>query len=405
MRQCLQDRRQSAKKRVCIIRRAYYPAESHVRRNAETLLEAGYEVTLLCLQNKGEAKLEVVSGIEVHRLPLKAKRSNTFWYLFEYLLFFFMVLFAITRLELKNHFDFVEADSMPNFLIFTAILPRLRRARLILYLFESMPELWMQKLGLERPNFAIRLLMLEEKISCYFPQALICCHDLAKQALVGRNIPSTKITTLLNVPDEKVYRFRVRHPQNRPGLHLVQHGTITENYGIQVVLKALSLLEPDILIHYDVIGAGEYQPFLEKMAADLKITGRVTFHGFIAREDLLKLLENSDVGIVPMLFEYQSPNKLFEFIALGLPVIASDKETFKQHFTEKELFYFKTEDAEDLARVIKKVHDNPELLAAISDRGYKRFASYRWKNMKKIYLDLYIGLGNEKSARPQNALH
>jgi len=380
--------------RACVIRRAYYPAESHVRRNAESLIAAGHSVDLICLRNRDERAFEVIGGVKVHRVPLGAHRTGVLSYLLEYLAFFLMASAAVTWLHCRHRFTIVEADSMPDFLIFAGLIPRLAGSRLILYLFESMPEIWAQKRNLPMTHRAIRFLQWQEKVSCAFAHAVICCHDMARDALIGMKIPASKITVILNVPDEDVFH---RYGDGQTGKHgvlsLVQHGTMTENYGIQVVIEALSALDPGLPVHYDVIGEGEYRPALEAMTRRLNVQDRVTFHGFVTRERLLELLLQATAGVVPMLFEYQSPNKMFEFVALGIPVIASDRKTFKQHFDESEILYFRTGDAKDLARVIEDALRRPEDLKARSDRASRRYEEYRWTNMQKRYLDVYRRLG------------
>jgi len=384
--------------RVCIIRRAYYPAESHVRRNAESLIAAGYSVDLICLRNKDELAFEVIGGVNVHRVSLRAHRTGVLSYLHEYLAFFLMASAAVTWLHCRRRFAMVEADSMPDFLIFAGSLPRLAGSRLVLYLFESMPEIWAQKRNLPMKHRAIRFLQWQEKVSCAFADAVICCHDMARDALIGMKIPASKITTILNVPDEHVFhRYGDMHAGSDGVFRLVQHGTMTENYGIQVVIEAISALDPGLPVHYDVVGEGEYRAHLEAMARRLNVAEHVTFHGFVTRERLLELLLQSTVGVVPMLFEYQSPNKLFEFVALGKPVIASDRKTFKQHFDEGEIVYFRTGDAEDLARVIEDAFHHPEYLKMRSGLASRRYEEYRWTNMQKRYLDVYRRLGRRRN--------
>jgi glycosyltransferase involved in cell wall biosynthesis len=390
--------------RICIIRRAYYPAESHVRRNADSLITAGYSVLLICLRNKDERALEVVNGVNVYRLPLRAHRAGICWYLFEYIAFFLLAFAAVTWLHFRHPFIIVEADSMPDFLIFAGLIPRLTGSRLIIYLFESMPEIWAQKKNLPMTHRAIRFLQWQEKVSCAFADAIICCHGMARDALVGMKIPVSKITTILNVPDEDVFHRYEDEKTSKDGIfHLIQHGTMTENYGIQVVIEALSVLDPDLPVHYDVTGEGEFRPALEAMTRRSNLQDRVTFHGYITRERLLELILQSTAGVVPMLFEYQSPNKLFEFVALCKPVIASDRKTFKQHFTESEILYFKTGDAKDLARVIEEAFYQPENLKARVDRASRRYEEYRWTYMQKRYLDLYKRLepGESHKLRPE----
>lgn len=386
---------------VCIIRRAYYPAESHVRRNAETLVAAGYAVDVVCLRNRGEAPIEVVGGVTVHRLPLKSHRSSLLGYLFEYTTFFLLALVKAAWLHVRHPYAVIEADSMPDFLVFAGLLPRLMGARLILYLFESMPEMWAQRRGVAMSHWTIRLLCWHERISCDFADAVICCHDMAQEALVQRDIPERKVTAILNVPDEQVFRpERCDDSAEDNVFRLIQHGTITENYGIQVVLQALKRLDPALSIHFDIVGDGEYRPALEVLVGDLGLQDRVTFYGFVSRERLLELLCRSQVGMVPMLFEFQSPNKMFEFIALGKPVIASDRQTFRQHFAEDEVFYFRTGDAEDLARVIRHVYQNTEQAREYAARAKKRYDSYRWKNMRERYLNLYRKIGSGSRSNP-----
>jgi glycosyltransferase involved in cell wall biosynthesis len=376
--------------RACVIRRAYYPAESHVRRNAESLVAAGYSVDLVCLRNTDERPFEVIGGVNVHRLPLRAHRAGISSYLFEYFAFFFLAFAAVAWFHARRRFAIVEADSMPDFLIFAGSIPRLTGSRLILYLFESMPEIWAQKKNLPMTHRAIRFLKWQEKVSCAFAHSVICCHDMAREALIASGIPASKITAILNVPDENLFhRYESARTPDDGVFRLVQHGTMTENYGIQVVLEALAALSPAVRVRFDVVGEGEYRPALEDMARALNLRERVTFHGFVTRERLLELLLQSSAGVVPMLFEYQSPNKLFEFVALGKPVIASDRTTFKQHFAADEVLYFRTGDAKDLARAIEEACRRPEDARARAERASRRYEDYRWSSMRKRYLDVY----------------
>ena len=64
---------------------SYYRWDARVRREAESLVEAGMSVDVICLQKEGESKEETINGVSVRRLPLGRKRAGQFRYIFEYL--------------------------------------------------------------------------------------------------------------------------------------------------------------------------------------------------------------------------------------------------------------------------------------------------------------------------------
>ena len=163
---------------ICIIRRFYYPAALHVRRNAESLAEAGYAVDLICPRDEGEAAFEIINGVRVHRMPIRTRREGLLGYVLEYQGFFWMVFFYLTWLHIKQPFAVIEADAMPDFLVFTGLIPRLMGARLILYLYDHMPQVWSQKRNIPMTHWFIRILKWQEKLSCSFADAVICVHEL-----------------------------------------------------------------------------------------------------------------------------------------------------------------------------------------------------------------------------------
>ena len=151
----------------------------------------------------------------------------------------------------------------------------------------------------------------------------------------------------------------------------------------------MTLINPAIPVLYNVVGFGEHRPKLEEMVSEFNLQKRVTFHGYVTREHLLEILYCSDIGVVPMLFEYQSPNKLFELITMGIPVIASDLKTFRQHFSDEEILYFETGNSEDLAEAIKFAVQHPDQMAQQAQRARHRFQNYSWEVMKERYIELY----------------
>ena len=104
-------------KRVCIIRqRAYY--ELPVRREAEALLNAGYDVDLICLQDEGHENEEMDNGVQIYRIPLRLSKGSVIRYLQEYFSFFIQAMIKLTTLHFKKRYDVIQVNTMPDFLVF-----------------------------------------------------------------------------------------------------------------------------------------------------------------------------------------------------------------------------------------------------------------------------------------------
>jgi len=118
--------------------------------------------------------------------------------------------------------------------------------------------------------------------------------------------------------------------------------------------------------------------------------------GYVSQEKLLEEIEKADAGVLALLNEYQSPNKLFELVALGKPVIASSLQTIRQHFNGDSLKYFRVGDAKNLARCILELYRNPSQRASLVANASKVYEKYRWSKMKKGYLKVYEDLTKRK---------
>ena len=132
---------------------SYYRWDARVRREAESLVEAGMSVDVICLQKEGESKEETINGVSVRRLPLGRKRAGQFRYIFEYFAFTLLALMRLSVRHVSRRYDVVHVHNMPDFLVFTALLPRLTGSKIVLDLHDPTPEVYMAKysMGPEHP--------------------------------------------------------------------------------------------------------------------------------------------------------------------------------------------------------------------------------------------------------------
>ncbi|MBI4303184.1 MAG: glycosyltransferase family 4 protein [Chloroflexi bacterium] len=378
-------------KRVCIIRQKPYPNKNQ-RRNAETLVRAGYEVDILCLKADGEKKRDTLNGVNIHRLPLGERRGGTFRYFFQYAAFFTLAFFKLTQLSLKKRYDVVEVDTMPDFLVFVTFLYKLFGGKVVLYMYENTPSLFMSGFGLSPNHIAYRLLRLIEKASAGFAHRVVVSDGPPyKKVLENHGIPSEKITVVLNVPDEAIFNQEtVPVTEDGDYFRLVVVTTLVKRYGVQILVKAVPLLVKDIPnLKIDVVGEGEFRPVLEEMARDLGVERYLNFTGFVPLDNVPAHIARAHIGVAPMIDDVGAPNKLFEYFSLGKVSVASALPGLTAVFNDGGLLYFPPGNEKELAARILELYRDPQKRISMGAAALNFYRQYRWPVLKQKYLKVY----------------
>jgi glycosyltransferase involved in cell wall biosynthesis len=379
---------------VCIVRHDAYPEDSHVRRDAEALVEAGYDVTVVALSRVGQAARDCVNGVDVYRLPVRHQRGGVLRYMWEYAAFFVLALLMLAVLHARKRFQVIEVDNMPDLLVFCALVPRLAGARVVLFIFDNMPELLVVARGYSPRHPLVGMLRLMERASARFADRVIVTQEMARRVVTGRGVPADKVATVMNCPDEALFApVAPRTPPGDAAFVIVTHGLILERFGIQVLLDALPRVA-EVIPHVclQVIGRGEYRSELERRARKNGVADRVEFRDWVPVEELPELIARANVGYVGMLCDLMLSNKLMEYVALNVPAVVSRWPTYQHYFPDDAVTYFRPGDAADLAAAIVSVWREPETAARRAACAAGLYQRYRWKVQRQTYLDVYTGL-------------
>jgi glycosyltransferase involved in cell wall biosynthesis len=114
-----------------------------------------------------------------------------------------------------------------------------------------------------------------------------------------------------------------------PSAHvLLYQGGLSRGRQLEAMVSAMALIQITD-VHLVILGDGPLQPALQKLAATAGVQGRVHLHPAVPQSELLAWTAAADAGVIPyqptcLNNLYSTPNKLFEFIAAGLPILASD---------------------------------------------------------------------------------
>ena len=382
---------------VCIIRHSYYPEIPPTKRNAEALVSHGYKVDIICLRKKGQKSQEIINQVTVHRLPIEHLRAGKLRYVYEYTLFFILASLKLSRLFLTRKFKVVEIDGMPDFLVFTTLPIRLMGTRVIFNMLDSVSQVFLDRFKAKSNSIMMRIFKMVEKASTNYVDHLLFANNLAREIHIkNQGVNSSKTSVVMNVPDEEMFHPRNSNQESEKTsqFQVINHGSLLERYGVQTLIQTVPLLIPHIPeIKVNIVGDGEYRSQLQELVKDLRVDDYIHFTGFVPIEMIPDLISQSDIGVVPILMHMQ-PTKLFEYVAMGKPVIASDFPAMRSCFGDDSVRYYTPGDIQELARCILELYQAPEKRAALASASMNIYQQYRWSTMKYEYLKVFDKLTN-----------
>ena len=159
--------------RICLITEWIFPMDARISREVRALVQQGHEVDVVCTRWAREPHIEHDGRLSVYRLPIARRRGGALRYVFEFVTFQLAATLLVGLLHLRRRYDVVEAASLPDWLVFAAILPRLLGAQVVLDLHECMPEYGATKYGVALTHPIVRVLAALEQASIRFADFVI----------------------------------------------------------------------------------------------------------------------------------------------------------------------------------------------------------------------------------------
>jgi glycosyltransferase involved in cell wall biosynthesis len=378
--------------RVLIVSEHPYPTHATLRRNVVELLDAGICVDLLCLANpsKHDAASQHRGRLRVYQMHMEHRRSGALRYLWEYVGFFFWSLPVALTLSLRNRYDAVLVDNLPDFLVFVAFIARWRGARVVLEMFELTPELTAARLSLSNGHLMLRSVRWIEKVATLWADHVIAVSQQCKDILVERGVDARKISVLPNTPAAAILTSRSTELES-PKPFLVTHASLVQRYGVQVAIRALALLRrdwPDLTLR--VLGEGEYKDTLIALTRELDLAQSVVFRGFLPWADAMREISQASVGIVAIIAdgygELLLPTKLLEYVEHDIPVVCANLPTIAHHFPTDSLAYFAPGDPAGLAaQADRLLRDRSEAMAQ-AGRARLAMQDFSWDALAPQYM-------------------
>ena len=372
--------------------------EPRGERHARALADAGYEVHVICLRLTGQPEIDQFDHIQVIRLPVRHVRgTGRLRMAGEYLRFAIGAALATRALHRRSPIDVVYVHTPPDFLVLSALLPRIRGAKVVLDIHDLTPHMYDARFGNRRGGPVItRILRVVERCACALADRVVTVHEPYRQELARNGVEAAKISIVMNSPAEDEIEL-VRKMANNgvsDAFMVAYHGTVTHWYGVDLLIQAIGRLEGRLPnLRAVILGEGDALSKAEKIAKEFGVEHRIEFsRKYVPHLEAMTTVARSSCGVIPnrrsQLNRFALSSKLLEYVALGVPVVVSRLETLAAHFSPEEVTFFKPDDAGSLAEAICWVAGHPVAAQEKAERARKRAEAYSWRRSRSRLLDV-----------------
>ncbi|MCX6557887.1 MAG: glycosyltransferase family 4 protein [Candidatus Aminicenantes bacterium] len=262
----------------------------------------------------------------------------------------------------KHHFIYDSHDDITRDILYKYWIPTVFR-KMLSFLFEKLE------------NFIAKRL-----------DAVICATPFITKRFKGINPNSL---TIYNYPIQDEFKpADERQPFSRTICYI---GLISRERGITQLIEALDILQDVKLI---ICG-----PFLRKAYKEelMSLTGWkfVDYRGIVGRDEVSNILACSALGVATLLpslnYEYSQPNKMFEYMAAGMPLVVSDFPLWRQIVEKNQCgVCVDPSSPEKIAQAIAGLLSDKAMCRAMGRAGREVIEKrFNWMNESKKLLNLY----------------
>jgi len=370
----------SEKPKICHLTTVHPPFDTRIfHKEAKSLAKAGYLVTLIAKHDKEET----IDGVKI--IPLKTPPNR-------------IVRMTKTLLECYRKAVKVDADLYhfhdPELIIVGWLLKR-RGKKVIYDVHEDVPKDIINKYWIWKP---VRILVA--KITGFIEKSISLKLDgtVTATSSISQNFKSVseKLIVINNyaLMNELYQENKIKHEGKFNGHFVVYVGSITVERGAKEMVEAMGLLPQDCKVKL-LLGGNFAPPLLKETLERIQGWRRVEYMGWLDRFQVADVLGKARAGMVlfhpaPNHINAQ-PNKMFEYMSAGLPVIASHFPLWKEIVEGNRCgLTINPLSPQEIADAIRYIFDNPKEVEEMGQRGREAVdKKYNWLKEEKKLLAFY----------------
>ena len=396
---------------------ADYPWDVRVEKICNSLQMAGNEVHIVARNLKKLPEHEIINGVHIHRM--KAINNDFINYAATFPFFLSPIWIGLIHKVIEKHrIDLIIVRDLPMAVAGVRAGDKYKLP-VIFDMAEDycamLREIWKNRkfkgvnLVVRNPYFAK---WLENHVIHRFAHIFVVVEE-AKELVKNMGVRAEKISVIGNTPVLRELQFSgSSDPSDLDDLKarysVIYTGGITPDRGLSVVVEAIPLIISEIKdFLFVIVGRGFEIENLKREIGEKGLEAYVKWVGWVQHDSLYKYIKASKIGVIPHYvtdhINTTIPNKIYDYMACGIPIVATDAVPMKRILSEEKCgIAFKSGSAKSLAEAIIGIHNDAGTMgecgkAAISEK-------YNWEKDAEAMIDVVKSIG-EKQMPHTAALH
>jgi glycosyltransferase involved in cell wall biosynthesis len=386
------------RKVLIIVENLPVPFDSRVWKEARSLTDAGYEVTVICPRGKGyETGHEILEGVRIYRHLAPPEGNSALGYVWEYYCALFWEKLYTWWVFLRHGFHVIQGCNPPDDIFLIALPFKLFGVKYIFDHHDAIPELYLSKY--DKPGLLYKIQVKLEKWTYRFSDVVMATNaSYADLAVTRGGLDPSDVFVVRNGPDLATFKAVPPVPDLKYGKkYLVGYvGTMSIQEGLDILLDVALHIKNSGRddVHFTCVGGGPALTELRKMVEDKGLADTVNFTGRISDEQLLKILSTADVCVNPdkpcEMNDISTMIKIMEYMALGKPIVQFNLKEGRFSAQDASLYADNANQIPDFAAKILWLLDNPDARQRMGEFGIRRVREeLAWEYSSKNLLAAY----------------
>jgi len=397
--------------KILMLLNSRYPDDIRVRKEAISIISAGFEVYLLCLREKNQLSEEVIDGITILRVNAgKNLYSLAFWDVVMSVFFVHPIFYLTSKTIIKQlNINLIHVHDLP--LVGTAL--RLRKdnsnMKVIFDMHENYPEAlplwfaWKKGFIVQLKNKLFmnthRWLKWEAKAVAGSDKIITVVDEMKQNIQLKYPAAGNKVVVVSNTESIDFTKSELDpsvYSDFKGKFILAYVGGLGPHRGIDTAIEGMKYLNSPIILIIVGGGSNDASQELKKQIRSLKLENQVFVLGSKPFAKVFSYMKMADVNVIPHKINSQNqfgvPHKLFQSMMTSNPVLVSSCNPLKRIITSTNSgLVFNAGNPKDFASKVDQLYNNLSLRKELGINGYIQSTSgeFGWQHSASNLIDIY----------------